>query len=298
MRVLITWGSKLEGTAGVAEILGSALRDAGIEVVLAPSDLAPSPRGYDGVIVGGSLSANRWHVDARRFVERHARTLRDIPTWLFASGPLDATADRGDLEPPRQLRALQERIGALGLATFGGRHASTVTGVGGDRRDPARIRAWAGEIASALPAAVPGVAIAHPGRSIVRLFEYGVVGWAASAAVLVGLLAISTLGVTLTLHAVLAPLVFGALAVRYQRVVGARAPLVMAAGWTAIVALLHVLVLEVLIARAVSLPGLWAFWLPLALIFLASLGAGALSARLPLPGATPARAAPLTPTPG
>src|SRR5689334_10713228 len=114
MRVLVTWGSRLGGSAGIALVIADTLRARGFEVVEAAAAEAPPPRGFDAVILGGALYANRWHADARRYASRYARELRELPTWLFSSGPLDHSADMQELPPVRQVRAIMARIGALG----------------------------------------------------------------------------------------------------------------------------------------------------------------------------------------
>ena len=121
MRVLVVYGSKRGGTAGLAEMIGDALVADGLTVDVRPAQQAGSPTGYDGVIVAGALYAFRWHRDARRFVRRNAAVLHGLPVWLVASGPLDATARAGELRPVRHVANLVERIGARGQVTFGGR---------------------------------------------------------------------------------------------------------------------------------------------------------------------------------
>jgi hypothetical protein len=106
--------------------------------------------------VGGALYAHRWHGDARRFVKRHAAELQRRPTWLFSSGPLDASATRAEIPPVPQVRQLMGRIGARGHTTFGGRLTADARGFvassmarthAGDWRDPGQIRAFARRIA-------------------------------------------------------------------------------------------------------------------------------------------------------
>lgn len=299
MRVLVTWGSARGGTAGIGQIIAETLRAAGHDVIAAPAQEAPSPRGVDAVIVGGALYANRWHRAARRFVERHARELRRVPSWMFSSGPLDDSAARDDLPPPRQVRALMDRVGALGHLTVGGRLLPGARGLAsamardhaGDWRDPDRIRAWAGELARALPAARPGAAVVPRGRSLGRLAAYGAVGWALLAATRTALFTATSAGLALWLHALAAPLWFALLARRYQRADGARPPLVMALSWTALAAALDALVVAGAAEPGLALlGGLTGFWLPLALALLAAWVTGAISAMLPFPAPTPSPA--------
>ncbi len=287
MRILVTWGSKRGGTAGIGQIVADTLRASGHDVIAGPARAAPPPGDVDAVIVGGALYANRWHRDARRYVDRHARALRRLPVWLFSSGPLDDSAEHADLPPPRQVRALAERIGAQGHVTFGGRLEPTARGFAaaamardhaGDWRAPDRIAAWAGEVARALPAARPRPAIDLQGRSLARLVAYGMAGWAVCAATL----ALDSATLATVLHAIVAPLCFAGLALLYQRADGARPPLAMALAWTAILGLLD------LAARgAPVLASFTGFWLPLALALVAAGAAGSIAAMLPLPAAPP-----------
>ena len=170
MRILVTSGSRHGGTKGIAEMIAAALRDANLAVEHRDPGEIESCAGFDAVIVGGALYANRWHRAARRFVTRHLAELRRVPVWLFSSGPLDDSAARAPIPPVTEVAVLMERIGAVGHATFGGRLAPDVAGFparamarthSGDWRDPARVRAWASEIATRLPSARPAAPIVH-----------------------------------------------------------------------------------------------------------------------------------------
>jgi menaquinone-dependent protoporphyrinogen oxidase len=59
MRVLVTYGSKRGGTEGIANMIGDALRQEGLEVDVASADRAADPEAYAAVIVGGALYAYR-----------------------------------------------------------------------------------------------------------------------------------------------------------------------------------------------------------------------------------------------
>ncbi len=280
MRVLVAWGSKRGGTEGIARTIASALAADGFDVEAAPAGRVRDASAYDAAIVGGALYANRWHRDARRFVDRNVAALRRVPVWLFSSGPLDASADGAAVPPVGQVAVRLARLGARGHATFGGRLAPDAKGFpasamarkhAGDWRNPERIRAWAGEVARVLPGARPGVAVEPPARSLRRTAAHAVAGWAACAAVMGGLLRVAPLGVALAVHAVVAPLVFTALAVHYFRAPGAREPLPTALAWTAIVALLDAGVVAGLLLRSFAMfASVAGTWLPFLLIFLAT----------------------------
>ncbi len=159
MRVLVVYGSKRGGTAGIAETLRDALVERGLETDVAPATDVKSPAGYDAVVVGGSLYAMRWNRSARRFVKRNVGALGGLPVWFFSSGPLDASATEHEIPPVRQVRSLMDRVNARGHMTFGGRLTADAKGFpasamakknAGDWRDTGHIRRWAAEIADTL----------------------------------------------------------------------------------------------------------------------------------------------------
>jgi menaquinone-dependent protoporphyrinogen oxidase len=159
MRVLITYGSSRGGTEGLAQTVADGLRAEDIEVDVLPPDRVRLLDSYDAVIVGGALYASRWHRAARRFVQRHARELRERPVYLFSSGPLDESAAQDDIPPVKAVKALMERTGARGHITFGGRLSADAAGFpasamaktnAGDWRDATRVRRWARTIAAQL----------------------------------------------------------------------------------------------------------------------------------------------------
>jgi menaquinone-dependent protoporphyrinogen oxidase len=151
MRILVTFGSKRGGTAGLAAMIGDALTQAGCDAVVSPAKDVGEVSGVDAVIVAGALYANRWHRDARRFVRRNTPALRGLPVWLCSSGPLDDSAEERDIPPTAQVAKLARRVGARGHATFGGRLEAGAKGFpasamakkrAGDWRSSAHVRRW------------------------------------------------------------------------------------------------------------------------------------------------------------
>jgi menaquinone-dependent protoporphyrinogen oxidase len=167
MRVLVAYGSKMGGTAGLAEMIGRALEERAVSVEVRPAAEVTSVGPYDAVIVGGALYAGRWHRSARGFVRRLRGELRDVPVWFFSSGPLGDLASDHHIPPVLQVRVLMRQVGARGHKTFGGRLVPNPPGfvarmmaktIAGDWRDPAQVDRWVGEI----------VAVLDPARSHVR----------------------------------------------------------------------------------------------------------------------------------
>lgn len=156
MTVLIAYGSKRGGTAGLADMIGGELVALGIPVDVHPAAEVRSVDGYQAVILAGALYNARWHRDARRFAARHRAALQQVPVWLVASGPLDDSADAGTVPPVRQVARIAQDLGALGTVTFGGRLTPDAKGFiasamaktkAGDWRNPAQVRAFAATVA-------------------------------------------------------------------------------------------------------------------------------------------------------
>jgi menaquinone-dependent protoporphyrinogen oxidase len=300
MRVLVAYGSKRGGTEGIARTLGEVLASLNHEVEVLPARLALRARGFEAVLVGGALYSNRWHAAARRFVRRREADLRGLPVWFFSSGPLDESAGQREIPPPRQVEELMERVGALGHATFGGRLAPDARGFpasamarerSGDWRAPERIRAWAGEVARALPGARPGAVVPQPGRAPSRLVLHALALWLGCAAAMGLLLAVASEPVALVVHAFVAPALAALVAWRYFSQKGAREPLPTALAFVVIVAALDLVVVAGLVQGSLDMfasrGALVGTWLPLTLVFLATWFTGFLVSTLPW-SATPA----------
>jgi menaquinone-dependent protoporphyrinogen oxidase len=166
MTILVAYGSKRGGTAGLANMIGDELLAEGFTVQVAPARTVRSVRDYDAVILGGALYAFRWHKDARRFVRRHVHDLRRRPVYLFSSGPLDDSATENEIPPVKGVQKLMGDIGARGHVTFGGRLAPDAKGFpasamakknAGDWRDAGHVHAWVHDIAPFIRVPTPGL---------------------------------------------------------------------------------------------------------------------------------------------
>jgi menaquinone-dependent protoporphyrinogen oxidase len=163
VNILIAVASRHGGTRGIAEALGQELRAAGHNVTVQDAGAVMSLEGYDAALVGSAVYMGAWLQAARQCVERNAAALTAMPVWLFSSGPLGAENPQPATPLPhldallRQTGAREHRmfIGKLdkGAIGFGERViAQAVKAPEGDFRDWAAIRAWADQIAAALPA--------------------------------------------------------------------------------------------------------------------------------------------------
>lgn len=149
MKVLVTYGTKRGGTAGLAEAVAEGLSETGHDVDVIPAQNIEGLGGWDAVVVGGALYAWFWQADARRFVKRHTQQLRELPVWFFSSGPLDESASEEEIPPTWSVKRLMTRVDARSHKTFGGRleDESVPNLPQGDWRDFDQARAW-GELIS------------------------------------------------------------------------------------------------------------------------------------------------------
>lgn len=165
MTVLVAYSSKRGSTAEIAETVAATLRRAGLDVDLKPAEEIQSLDSFDAVVLGSAVYMKRWRGDARHFLKKHRKALRQMPFWVFSSGPVgDPANDNPEWTEPPSLAAKVEEMGGRGHAVFGGCLPAEPHGfiekamVEGtprefrDRRDWAEIRDWAGQVASELVA--------------------------------------------------------------------------------------------------------------------------------------------------
>ena len=159
MQVLIAYGSKRGGTAGLAEMIADEMVAVGLQVAVQPARDVQSIGTADAVVVAGALYASRWQRDARRFVKRFTEELRRRPVWMVSSGPLDDSAAEQEIAPVKQVAAAMASVGARGHVTFGGRLEADAKGypasamakkMAGDWRDPEDVHRWVASIVDEL----------------------------------------------------------------------------------------------------------------------------------------------------
>ena len=158
-RVLVAFGSRMGGTAGIAERVAETLRDRGLEVTVLRARQVRSPDGYDAALVGSAIYAGQWRGEAVRLLRRMARARVHLPLWLFHSGPLEVEDVPQAQALPDEVGRLAEALHACEAVTFGGRLPEHPTGFvarlmarkrAGDWRDFDRVADWANGVADSL----------------------------------------------------------------------------------------------------------------------------------------------------
>jgi menaquinone-dependent protoporphyrinogen oxidase len=166
MTVLVAYASKRGSTAEIAETIAATLRREGLGVCLERAEDVSSLERYDAVVLGSAVYMKRWRGDARHFLKKHRKALRQTPFWAFSSGPVggDLSKDNPDWAEPPTIAAKVEELGGREHVVFGGclpaepksfierAMVEECPRELRDRRDWAEIRAWAQAIANALVA--------------------------------------------------------------------------------------------------------------------------------------------------
>ena len=151
MQVLIVYGSKHGGTAGLAHMIATAFEREGWGAEVRDAADRPGIGDVDAVVVGGGLYLNRWVPSVRHWVRRHTPALKSVPVWFFSSGPLDDSAKTGDIAPVPGVAKLASEIEISGHMTFGGYLDKNPDGfiakqmakrMAGDWRDPEHVAEW------------------------------------------------------------------------------------------------------------------------------------------------------------
>jgi menaquinone-dependent protoporphyrinogen oxidase len=162
VRVLVSAASRHGATVEVAATIGAVLHAAGHDVFIAAPSEVQGFDGYDAAVIGSAIYVGRWLEPALEILERHKPELREMPVWLFASGPIGSPLKPAE-EPEEAARlvelvhAREHRIfpGALDRAKLGFAEKAMVAAVRvdeGDYRPWAEIEAWARGIAAELTA--------------------------------------------------------------------------------------------------------------------------------------------------
>ena len=120
-KVLVAYGTKSGSTAEVAEAVGRALAETGLEVEVRRAGEVQSIAEYAAVVLGGPVVSPAWHPHAIDFLRRfHAMLARMPVAYFVTSMTLTWTADGhvGSIpifQDPAHARA-PRRAGKLGFA--------------------------------------------------------------------------------------------------------------------------------------------------------------------------------------
>jgi menaquinone-dependent protoporphyrinogen oxidase len=160
MKVLITAASKYGATGEIAQAIGEALREQGLDPTVIPAEQVDTVDGYEAVVLGSAVYAGHWLKPAKDLVRRCAPALAARPVWLFSSGPVGDPPKPE--EDPLDVADVLAATGAREHRLFAGKLVrkqlsfpdkaivAALRVADGDVRDWAAISGWAAGIATAL----------------------------------------------------------------------------------------------------------------------------------------------------
>jgi len=124
MKALVIYGSRWGGTVSVAEKIGEVLRKEGYSVDVINAKKSPKPLDlYDLFIVGSGIRADQWTMEASRFLQENAESLRTRKTALFVSCQMSERQDqKREQAKTKYLYCVAEQYGLkpISLGFFGG----------------------------------------------------------------------------------------------------------------------------------------------------------------------------------
>jgi menaquinone-dependent protoporphyrinogen oxidase len=160
MSVLVAYATRYGSTQEVAEAVAKVLRDGGRAVDVMPIRKVRALESYQMVVLGAPLYMFHWHRDAKGFLARHMKALKELPVAVFALGPFYQNEEKEWQEARRQLDSELAQFpwfAPCAREVFGGRFDPTKLRFplrsflkkmpATDFRDWNAIRAWAGNLA-------------------------------------------------------------------------------------------------------------------------------------------------------
>lgn len=164
--VLLAYASKHGSTREIVEAIGRELEATGLTTDVRDVADVRSLDDVDAVVAGSAIYVGQWQPAAVRFIDQHVERLKQLPVWLFSSGPIGV--DPFPKEDPPATAELVEKAGAREYRRFAGKLDRRRLGFGerlvsrvvrapeGDFRQWQEIREWAREIAAELNEAQGG----------------------------------------------------------------------------------------------------------------------------------------------
>jgi menaquinone-dependent protoporphyrinogen oxidase len=161
VKVLVAVASRHQATREIAEVIADELKTSGLDVDLHDAEAVPDIGGYEAVILGSAVYTGGWLPAARQLVDFQGPALKEVPVWLFSSGPIGTDEPKQLGDPPeipylmRATQAREHRIfsGRLDKASLNLAERSVnrvIEAPEGDYRELGEVIEWANSIASQL----------------------------------------------------------------------------------------------------------------------------------------------------
>lgn len=124
MKALVFFGTRWGGTVDIAQSIGEALKKSEYNVdVIDARKKSPGIEGYDLIIIGSGIRADKWTRETMKFLEKNALLLRQKKTALFVSCQMaDGNEEAREKAKETYLHKISESFGIKPIAygLFGG----------------------------------------------------------------------------------------------------------------------------------------------------------------------------------
>lgn len=107
MKILVAYASKHGSTKEIAEAVAQEISTQGIEVDIYDVAAVENLADYSAVVLGSAIYAGSWLPSAQHFAEQQRDALRQLPLWVFSSGPIG----EGDPKPHHKPEELVTSLG-------------------------------------------------------------------------------------------------------------------------------------------------------------------------------------------
>jgi menaquinone-dependent protoporphyrinogen oxidase len=163
-RALVVYGTGTGCTAEIAERIGMTLAADGVSVEVVSAKDAPTPSGYDAVLVGSGIRAGSWHAPVKKWVTENAAALRAEKVAFFTACLTLASEPEKTAEVRAYTDSLIAETGVtpVEVGLFAGINEpkrfpflertllKMMKAPEGDFRDWTKVEAWTGEVAPKL----------------------------------------------------------------------------------------------------------------------------------------------------
>ncbi len=83
--VIIVYATRYGSTAEIARAIASELTDRGIDTDIFPVQEAPSPAGYQALVIGSAIRFGAWLIPATAYLQRYKTELQQMPVAVFTT---------------------------------------------------------------------------------------------------------------------------------------------------------------------------------------------------------------------
>ena len=103
--ILIAYATRSGSTGEVANAIGTALREAGLDVEVLPVNKVTSLAGKSAVLLGAPLYMGRFPKEFHKFLTSHRAEISSLRPWCFVLGP--TRTEPADFEAARKMADIE-----------------------------------------------------------------------------------------------------------------------------------------------------------------------------------------------